>query len=118
MFQLVNDAAQDNWGGFLSGRGYCFYDTIAAYALMNSTAFTWVDTAVTVRVSQPFDYGSDGLIVSNSTSDTVIKVARINDANAKYFRDVVQMAHWTHPCIHDQPPSFRELQAFWEAHHY
>ncbi|EOD24107.1 hypothetical protein EMIHUDRAFT_354643 [Emiliania huxleyi CCMP1516] len=116
MNNLVNDATQYNWGGFLTG-GYCFYDQLGYYTLVEPDAFTWKTEDVYVQPDATFlpanmEEGPDKKYTAT------IQFATITNTSAYHFRDEFMPGELTKRCIHHQPPSFKELQQFYDFEKY
>eukprot|EP00310_Coccolithus_braarudii_P024098 CAMPEP_0183332264 /NCGR_PEP_ID=MMETSP0164_2-20130417/1487_1 /TAXON_ID=221442 /ORGANISM="Coccolithus pelagicus ssp braarudi, Strain PLY182g" /LENGTH=517 /DNA_ID=CAMNT_0025500953 /DNA_START=24 /DNA_END=1577 /DNA_ORIENTATION=+ len=112
MVNLEHDAAQYAYGGYLTG-GYCFYDQLGYYGLVNETAFTWKVEPIYVDDNGTFIPANmeEG---PNKKHTATIQIATISTSAARYFRDEFMTHELTKRCIHHQPLSFKELQQFYE----
>ena len=111
MLNLKHDAAQYNYGGYLTG-GYCFYDQLGFYGLVNDTAFTWETENIYVKEDGTFTPAGEGYYTAT------IQMATIDADAAYHFRDEFMPGELTKRCIHHQPPSFKELQQYYDCKEY
>jgi hypothetical protein len=90
-----------------------FYDQLGYYTLVEPDAFTWKTEDVYVQPDGTFlpanmEEGPDKKYTAT------IQFATITNTSAYHFRDEFMPGELTKRCIHHQPPSFKELQQFYE----